>query len=140
MNNGEIDKAIELINNLRDMLDSTMENKPNTIIQIMVHMGCKGLINRATKWTIINNDLSDEQLELLYSHIKVLEHSKIIPIGLETEAVFMLEGLADYSKYQQSMYGGEFNIKEILYSYSGLTKLNAISYSEIISNLKAAQR
>ncbi len=139
VNNNKIDEAVNLLNSWYDMIQQSNQNRPYTLIQALVSISCRYLLDDTVRWMLRENSLTNEQLTRLYEQIKPIDHITILPQILQTEAVFALSCLTDYQNYNIS-YSSVQPAEAKIYGYSGLAKLNAIKHSEAIEKYIAASQ
>ena len=138
VNDGEIDKAIELLNTWYGMVQESNHNKPYTFIQALVSISCRYMLDDTARWMIREKDMGNEKLIRLYEQIEPIDYEELMPSILQTEAVFAFTGLADYEAF--SRYDSLNEIEAKFYAYSGLAKLSAIRYNELIEKYTTASR
>ncbi len=139
VHDGEIESAVSLLCNWYNLVNNSSDNRPYTIIQALVSIGCISLLNETANWMISEINLNDEQLSRLYNSIKPVDCKEIIPRAYETEIVFGLTFLEKYNRLNELDIDLS-DIESYFYYYSGLTKLNAIKYYETCDKLKQTSK
>ncbi len=132
---GRIDEAIEWLSRWHSVIYNSLNNEPRYLIHDLVSFSELGLLDDCIFWLLREKELTNEQLSKQYSAINIFDHHQIIKRAVQNNSVYILTEL---TQLDASNYSGGYKVVRLIFTYSGLNKLNAGRYSEFYERYMGA--